>query len=153
SFDHQGTRSTLLESALADPLKLTVMPGMLDDGMQVMDAADVASKVLSNLSRWQGQWVRRHLVGQPLDHARSLATGDTPLVGAVERVFKLGGSTMPDDVRDQVKNSFTGAPLELQKKLAVLIHAMCDAQEWSSVAADAFSEPQWKDLLDYERNV
>ncbi len=146
-FDRQPPRSPMLDWAMHDPFKLLVLPGFMDDQILVGDATDVASKALANLSRWQGKTVRRNLVGDPLERARKLAAGDSPVVGAIERVYTLGGGKLPDDVREGIKTNLTGSPLELQQKIAVLIHTMCDAHEWAQTASAELTEAQWAELL------
>lgn len=152
-LDRQGPRSALWEWSITSPLRLASMPGFMEDAYDVSDATDVAARALANLSRWQGRTVRRNLIGDPLARARTLAAGDAPVIGAVERVYKLSGQALPDDVRNTIRTNLTGAPLELQQKIAVLIHTMCDAQEWCQLAAEPISDADWRDLLDAARNT
>ncbi len=152
-FDRQEPRSPLHASILAKPFNALVLPGFLDESLSIAEASQVASSALANLSRWHGRTVRRDLIGDPLDRARKLAEGPDPVVAAIKRVYTIGGGTFAADAQEKVKTDLAGSPLELQQKIAVLIHVMCDAQEWTSLACEPLSDTQWNELLTTGRGV
>ncbi|RJP32749.1 MAG: hypothetical protein C4547_13615 [Phycisphaerales bacterium] len=149
-FESHPPRPPLVDWLFANPLKAPLLASYVKSAFAITWPGDCVDAT-AQLSRWSGRVVRRGLVGDPLEQQRKRARGDQPVLGALERVFHLGGAALPDEVRAQAAQQLASATADEQTRLAVLMHALCDAHEWASMACSLYDPAVWADILARER--
>ncbi len=149
-FDSNARRTPLVDWLFASPLKAPMLASYVKASFDVVWPGDCVD-AMAQLSRWNGRVVRRGLVGDPLEQQRRLSRVEQPVLGALARVFLLGGAELLPDHRARVTQQLANATADEQTRLAVLLHAMCDAHEWTNYACSPYDASVWAEILARER--
>lgn len=146
-FEHPQRSSSLLSWVQRNPLESSRLAEYLEHTCQISSIGGCANMV-AEFSRWNGRTVRRGMIsGDALKRAVELADGDDPLLKAIERTFTLKSQKMGDDVRAEIQKSLKDVPIDQQRRVAVLVHTMCDAQQWQDLAAKGMDPSDWNGIL------